>query len=119
MSDGRGGTTIVMGFFFLLRAITLFAQEPSPFETAQPGYHYQFPRDNFSHLAYQTEWWYYTGNVIATDGHYFGFELTFFQPGANRDSANDKAWDVQDLYLAHAALSDIDGGYFYHAERLN
>jgi predicted secreted hydrolase len=119
MSDGRGGTTIVMGFFFLLWAITLFAQERSPFETAQPGYHCQFPRDNFSHPAYQTEWWYYTGNVTAADGHHFGFELTFFRQGANRDSANDKAWDVQDLYLAHAALSDIDGGHFYHAERLN
>src|SRR5260221_1869187 len=27
------------------------------------------------------------------------------------------AWDVQDLYLAHLALSDMDGGQFLHAER--
>ena len=26
---------------------------------------------------------------------------------------------MRDLYLAHLALSDLDGGHFYHTERLN
>jgi predicted secreted hydrolase len=28
-------------------------------------------------------------------------------------------WDVQDVWLAHLALSDIDGKHFFHTERLN
>jgi predicted secreted hydrolase len=102
--------------FFLWPAI-LVAQ--SPYETAQPGYQYQFPRDHFDHPAYQTEWWYYTGNVVDANGHRFGFELTFFRQATNRDKEKSKTWDVQDLYLAHLGLSDLDGGKFYRTERLN
>ena len=35
-------------------------------------------------LPFQTEWWYYTGNLRAADGHRFGFELTFFRQGVSR-----------------------------------
>jgi predicted secreted hydrolase len=89
------------------------------YRVALPGYRYEFPRDYFDHPEYQTEWWYYTGNVKSADGHRFGFELTFFRQGVNRDAAKTDAWDVHDLYLAHLALSDLDGGQFYHAERTN
>jgi predicted secreted hydrolase len=89
------------------------------YKTALPGYRYEFPRDHFSHPEYQTEWWYFTGNVTASDGHRFGFELTFFRQGVNREPGDGKTWDIQDVYLAHLALSDIDGGGFYHTERYN
>src|SRR6202041_4104661 len=85
------------------------------YRSAVPGYHYEFPRDHFDHPDFQTEWWYYTGNVKAADGHRFGFELTFFRQAVNRDPAKTKPWDVCDLYLAHLALSDLDGSEFYHA----
>src|SRR5271168_3483030 len=91
-------------------------------EQALPGYHYDFPRDHFSHPNYQTEWWYYTGNVKSPDGRRFGFELTFFRQGVARPAKTDTSgspWDVADIYLAHLALSDLDGGRFYHTERLN
>ena len=94
---------------------TGFAQ----FKTALPGYHYQFPRDYFDHPDYQTEWWYYTGNITGANGHHFGFELTFFRQGVSRDVAKASAWYARDIYLAHFALSDLDGGSFYHAERVN
>jgi predicted secreted hydrolase len=103
---------------WLLLLLTLppaFAQ----YQTALPGYHYQFPRDHFNHSSYQTEWWYYTGNVKTSDGHRFGFELTFFRQGVDRTTKKQNAWDVQDIYLAHLALSDLDRGEFYHAERTN
>lgn len=85
---------------------------------ALPGYQYQFPRDNFNHPEYGTEWWYYTGNVRATDGHRFGFELTFFRQGISRAAATSP-WHVNDIYMAHLALSDINGKHYYMAERLN
>ena len=74
-----------------------------------PDIDYEFPQDHFSHPDYQTEWWYYTGNVTAADGHRFGFELTFFRQGVNRGIPDRTAWDIRDLYLAHLAVSDIDG----------
>jgi predicted secreted hydrolase len=89
------------------------------YQTALPGYRYEFPKDHFNHPEYQTEWWYFTGNVTAADGHRFGFELTFFRQGVDRDSKNNAIWDIQDIYLAHLALSDIDGNKFYHTERMN
>ncbi len=89
------------------------------YQVALPGYHYEFPRDHFDHPDFQTEWWYYTGNVKAADGHRFGFELTFFRQGVNRDAAKTSPWDVRDLYFAHLALSDLDAKQFYHAERTN
>jgi len=96
-------------------ALPLSAQ----YEAALPGYRYEFPRDHFNHPGYRTEWWYYTGNLKSADGHRFGFELTFFRQGVSRDRAKTSDWDVQDIYLAHLALSELDGGRFYHTERVN
>lgn len=104
---------------FLSAALLFFQPLEAQYRAALPGYHYEFPRDHFSHPAFQTEWWYYTGNVKSPDGHRFGFELTFFRQAVSRDPAKTAAWDVQDLYLAHLALSDLDGGKFYHTERTN
>ena len=84
----------------------VFAQ----YRTALPGYRFEFPRDYFNHRDFQTEWWYYTGNLKSTDGRKFGFELTFFRQAVSRDPARTGAWDVKDLYVAHLALSDLDGG---------
>ncbi|MFL6464844.1 MAG: lipocalin-like domain-containing protein [Bryobacteraceae bacterium] len=97
---------------------TLSAQQWQP---ALPGYQYQFPRDHFDHPDYQTEWWYYTGNLRAPDGHRFGFELTFFRQASKVDSASaiSPVWGTGQIYLAHLALSDIDGHEFYHTRRLN
>jgi predicted secreted hydrolase len=99
----------------LFVAITTTAQ----FRTALPGYRYNFPHDHFNHPDFQTEWWYYTGNVKSADGHRFGFELTFFRLGVDRNSKTPSTWAVRDLYLAHLALSDLDRGKFLHVQRAN
>lgn len=101
----------------LLLVITVSVS--AQYQQALPGYTYDFPRDHFDHPDYRTEWWYYTGNLKAADGHRFGFELTFFRQGINRQGATKSDWDVRDIYLAHLALSDLDGGRFHHTERLN
>ena len=95
------------------------AAAQNPYKLALPGYRYEFPRDNFNHPEFQTEWWYYTGNLTASDGHRFGFELTFFRQGVSRDASHPETWDLRDVYLAHLALSDLDGKNFYHKERTN
>ena len=95
----------------------------SIFVTAQPGYHYQFPTDHFNHPDYQTEWWYYTGNLQDLSGHRYGFELTFFRQAIQLPKSaavsTDPIWKPDEIYLAHLALTDVDGRTFYHTERLN
>lgn len=107
--------------WFVAVLASFFALPPGlvQFKAALPGYHYEFPRDYFNHPDYQTEWWYYTGNLRTTDGRKFGFELTFFRQGVNRDPADVSTWDIRDLYLAHFAISDLDGKKFFHRERSN
>src|SRR6267143_1613287 len=100
-------------------AVVFSLHPAAQYRTALPGYHYEFPRDYFNHPEFQTEWWYYTGNLKSNDGRRFGFELTLFRQAVSRDLAKTAAWDVKDVYLAHLALSDLDGGKFYHAERTN
>ena len=101
-------------------ALALAAQS---WQVAKPGYKYEFPRDHFSHPNFQTEWWYYTGNVRAADGHRFGFELTFFRQGqhvtAEQVADSAAVWRPDQIYVAHLALSDIDGKQFFHTQRLN
>jgi predicted secreted hydrolase len=100
--------------------VAVTAQEDAmPYRLALPGYQYSFPRDHFNHPEYRTEWWYYTGNLQSADGRRFGFELTFFRQGLDRDPARHNAWDARDLYFAHLALSDLNAGRFYHTERTN
>jgi predicted secreted hydrolase len=111
-----------------LLVLRLFGSSEEPYRLAVPGYRYQFPRDHFNHPEFQTEWWYYTGNLRTSDGHHFGFELTFFRQGVDRESRPARpvsapslvsdVWDVRDIWMAHLALSDIDGHRFFHSERL-
>lgn len=100
----------------LVAALLILNPLAAQYRTAVSGYHFEFPRDYFNHPDFQTEWWYYTGNLKSTSGHRYGFELTFFRQAISRDPAQSETWDLKDLYLAHLALSDLDGQHFYHAE---
>src|SRR6266446_5039903 len=90
------------------------------YRDALPGYRYAFPRDHFEHPDFRTEWWYYTGNLRSAEGKRFGFELVFFRQGQRREPVeNRSAWRIDDIYLAHLALTDVDGKQFLPHERLN
>jgi len=103
----------------LAAAFLLLSPLAAQYHTAVSGYRFEFPRDYFDHPDFQTEWWYYTGNLKSANGHRFGFELTFFRQAVSRDPARAETWDVKDIYLTHLALSDLDGQKFYHSERIN
>jgi predicted secreted hydrolase len=90
------------------------------YRQALAGYRYEFPKDHFEHPEFHMEWWYYTGNVRTAQGRRYGFELVFFRQAQRRGpTANLSAWRVDDLYLAHLALTDIAGNRFLYQERLN
>jgi predicted secreted hydrolase len=91
------------------------------FEPAAEGYHYEFPRDHGSHESFQTEWWYYTGHLSATDGRSFGYQLTFFRRGVPPDQVKTlpSKWSITQLYLAHFAVTDLSKRQFRYAERIS
>jgi predicted secreted hydrolase len=105
---------------FLALVLSVTALAAPAFREVTPGYRYQFPRDHFDHPEFRTEWWYYTGNVHTAAGHRYGFELVFFRQAEHRGAeTNPSAWRVDDIYLAHLALTDIDGKRFRYYHRLN
>jgi predicted secreted hydrolase len=116
-----------MMFMILLVAGTwsVQAQEPAfphqVFPPARPGYNYVFPRDHGSHNVFRTEWWYFTGHLVANNGSRFGYELTFFRRGMDHPMvrSNPSAWAVRQVYLAHLALTDEVRNRFRMAEKMS
>jgi predicted secreted hydrolase len=88
------------------------------YRKALPGYRFEFPRDHFNHPGFRTEWWYYTGNLRDATGRRFGFELTFFRHNV-QSGERKNVWQLDDVWFAHFAVSDIDGKRFVHTERFN
>jgi predicted secreted hydrolase len=77
-----------------------------------------FPADHGSHPDFQTEWWYFTGNVTTADRRPLGFELTFFRFGlAPGVLAQNSGWRTTQVWMAHFALTDRAGGRFLARER--
>ncbi len=84
----------------------------------------QFPRDLGPHEDYQTEWWYYTGNLQAVGGREFGYQFTIFRrslrPLSEIPALDDPSeWRSNQIYLAHFTISDIDREEFYVSERFS
>ncbi|MBM3462905.1 MAG: carotenoid 1,2-hydratase [Armatimonadetes bacterium] len=77
-----------------------------------------FPEDAGPHPGFQTEWWYYTGNLRADDGRRYGYQLTFFRRALTAAPARRKSpLAAHEVYFAHLALSDIPGRRFHAFER--
>lgn len=90
------------------------------YEQALPGYKYRFPEDHYSHDRYRTEWWYYTGHLKNESGREFGFELTFFRSASPVEGGiKSGAWTLSNIYMAHFALSDVQGQKFFNDEKLS
>src|SRR4029079_4245828 len=118
VSDGL--RTLASAALIALASAGLYAADVDPYRQAGPGYRYLFPRDHFEHPDFRTEWWYYTGNLRDSAGRRFGFELVFFRQGERPGPAgNQSSWRIDDLYLAHLAITDISGKRFYNYRRLN
>jgi predicted secreted hydrolase len=81
---------------------------------------FRFPEDHGPHPEFRTEWWYWTGNLAAADGHAFGYQLTLFRNAlAPHAAERESAWGSRQVYMGHFALSDIGNRRFYAFERFN
>jgi predicted secreted hydrolase len=83
----------------------------------------RFPLDHASHPDHRVEWWYYTGNLVSDDGARYGFQLTFFRVRAvpvqdgKVSPARPSAWRTDQVFIVHAAISDISSNEFLHSEK--
>lgn len=81
-----------------------------------------FPADHGPHADFQTEWWYYTGNLTAATGEHFGYQLTFFRRSVappDARSERSSAWRTDQVYMAHFAITDVAGGTHHSFERFS
>jgi predicted secreted hydrolase len=67
----------------------------------------ELPRDDAPHHRL-TEWWYYTGHLVADDARHFGFEAVIFR--AERG-------DLPVSWASHLALTDEAGDRFLYSQR--
>lgn len=78
-----------------------------------------FPADHGPHPDYQSEWWYFTGNLSDDDGRHFGFQLTFFRFAlAPMERPRASAWGTRQAWMAHFTVTDTATGRFHAAERI-
>jgi predicted secreted hydrolase len=95
--------------------------DPAGFARADGARPLALPQDHGPHDDFQTEWWYYTGNLTAGTGERFGYQLTFFRrallPPEERTSRSSD-WAAEQVYMAHFALTDVVGGEHRSFEKL-
>lgn len=92
--------------------------DTSGFARAIEPWDWQFPRDHGAHPAFQTEWWYYTGNLADATGRRFGFQFTIFRRALSAAPASSTSeFRGNHIYFAHFTVSDIAGGAFHHDAR--
>lgn len=81
---------------------------------------FKFPEDHGAHPEFQTEWWYYTGNLEATDGRRFGYQLTFFRRAITpTEPARASDWAANQIYFAHFAITDVKNNRHDASERFS
>ncbi len=87
------------------------AFEPRPFV---------FPADHGPHPEYQTEWWYYTGNLQDAAGRQFGYQFTIFRRALTAEPiTRASSLASNQLYFAHFALTDINAQQHTAAEKFS
>lgn len=96
----------------------------SGYSRAVKPWDWEFPQDFGQHPDFQTEWWYYTGNVQTNDGRHFGYQFTIFRraispPDTISSEGTPSEWRTDQVYMAHFALTDVSGGKYYHQQRFS
>jgi predicted secreted hydrolase len=98
----------------------LSAESNAGFALATAPRNFEFPRDHGPHPEFRNEWWYMTGNLDASNGRRFGYELTIFRFSLSPEPrASGSAWRSNQVYIAHFAVTDAAGETFYVAERFS
>jgi predicted secreted hydrolase len=92
------------------------------FMRAEQARTFSFPEDHGMHAGFRNEWWYLTGNLETNEGRRFGYQLTFFNVALPQDSEQTEvvsAWQSDRIWMAHAALTDVENNQHYALERFS
>lgn len=98
----------------------LGAPSAAGFTQAYAPRRFSFPADHGPHPGFRNEWWYFTGNLTSAEGRRFGYQLTFFRSALTpRPVQRQSAWGSDEVFMAHFAVTDVDGERFRYAERFS
>lgn len=109
-------TVLAAGFWYVTRPPAPAARPPitnassedtSGFARALAPIEFQFPKDHGPHEDFQTEWWYYTGNLQAENGERFGYQFTIFRRGLSPGKPSDTGLLTNQVYFSHFAITDV------------
>ena len=115
---------LCVALIVLIPSQTVRAEKTSGYLSVTGPCNLEFPKDHGAHPGYRTEWWYYTGNLQSETGNFYGFQLTFFRRQITplrverRWPKPKSAWRTHQIYLAHAAVTDIAGRQHLMDERI-
>ncbi len=88
------------------------------FDRAYEPIDFTFPEDHGAHPSFQTEWWYFTGNLADEDGERYGYQLTFFRSAAGADSPDRQSnLAANQIYMGHFAVTDQPANRHHSFER--
>ncbi|UQV24561.1 lipocalin-like domain-containing protein [Vibrio sp. J383] len=90
-------------------------KETEQFTPVVKGVDITFPADHQTHPDYRHEWWYLTANLIDEKGNTLGVQWTQFRfaaaPQKSGNSTQETAWQSQQIYMAHSAVTTKDKHY--------
>lgn len=114
--------------------LKIFSEDsPGGFARVHRKKDFIFPKDHGPHLKYKREWWHFSGNLHTDLGRKFGYQLTIFRVGLNSEfsvantfrvakkskNASRSKWRSNHIYMAHFAVTDIEGKRFYPFQKVS
>lgn len=94
-------------------------EQSGDFKKAIAPRKFKFPEDGGPHEGFQTEWWYYTGNLSSKSGRPFGYQVTIFRHAiADKARTGTSEWGTHQVYFAHFAISDGQTQKFHNDTRI-
>ncbi|MBX3080814.1 MAG: carotenoid 1,2-hydratase [Anaerolineae bacterium] len=81
---------------------------------------FKFPQDFGAHPEYQTEWWYYTGNLATSEDRRFGFQLALFRRAITPTMPERSSeWASNQVYFGDFALTNVGDNQFFATNRFS
>jgi predicted secreted hydrolase len=117
LSSYRG--TEPIGATLSVASILGSAPDDLGFDRAMAPRPFRFPEDHGPHPQFRDEWWYWTGHLDGPQGRRLGYQLTIFRSALAPGTPDRKgsAWRSHQMYMAHFALTDVQGRHFYAFEQ--
>ena len=100
------------------------AEADAGFAKAQLPIQFVFPRDHGPHPMFRSEWWYVTAVLADARGQEFGVQFTLFRQGLEPRASEPAtpqgaaAWRSGQIFMGHAAVSDVARRRHWQDERL-